>query len=49
MSCFTGGKKPYEKLDEVLRIKEPVKVLIPVSKIIGWLKKRKKANRGEKV
>ena len=42
MSCFTGGKKPYERFEEVLRVKQPVKVLIPITKFINWFKSKKK-------
>ena len=48
MSYFTGGKKPYERFEEVLRVKEPVKVLIPVSKIINWFKDKKKKDDVER-
>ena len=47
MSCFTGGKKPYERLEEVLRVKQPVKVLIPVTKVINWFKGKKKKEETE--
>ena len=33
------NKKPYEKFDEVIQVRKPVAILIPVSKIWRWVKK----------
>lgn len=41
------GNKPYERFEEAIRAKQPIKLLLPIQKIISWIKGKEKSKGTE--